>query len=359
MDDSEIAKAVAEYEAEYPTCVRFADALRVVVSELVSQAAVETDSVTGRAKEPTSVRGKFRRHESYFSLEDVTDKVGVRVVTRYSSDVDRVCDVLTAEFGVLEDVDHRAASVETFGYSSRHLVLILGPTRKGLPEWRQYGELRAEVQVRSILQHAWASISHGLDYKSDKEVPDEVRRKLFRVAALLETGDDLFDSFRNDVTSLRASYAVTVERNEWQSLPLNLDSLLAAGAQLRLTELAAAATEASWLPSHFSGSGMGVDDSFYTRLIAVADACGLKTAGDVALVVERLLSDRDWVAAYAERADKLGYRPFAVSTDVIALRLMSEQPSQSLRDLADRHDYPDALVDAAMNPSDPPLLDLK
>lgn len=197
------------------------------------------------------MRGKFRRHESYSSLEDVTDKVGVRVVTRYSSDVDHVCAVLTSEFDVLEDVDHRVASVETFGYSSRHLVLILGPTRKGLPEWRQYGDLRAEVQVRSILQHAWASISHGLDYKSDKEVPSEVRRKLFRVAALLETGDDLFDSFRNDVTSLRASYAVTVQRNEWPTLPLNLDALSAAGVPLKLAELSAAAAEAGWLPSDF------------------------------------------------------------------------------------------------------------
>lgn len=89
-------------------------------------------------------------------------------------------------------------------------------------------------------------------------------------------------------------------------------------------------------------------------MIAIAEACGLKTVGDVANVVERLLSDREWLSSYAARADGFGYRPYAVPTDVISLRLIADQPSKSLEDLADQLNYPDELVAAAMNPSDEP-----
>jgi hypothetical protein len=109
-----------------------------------------------------------------------------------------------------------------------------------------FARFHAEIQVRSILQHSWASISHGLDYKTDEAVPEEVRRQLFRVAALLETGDELFDDFRARVEALKSTYRADVSRDDWRELPLNLDSLIAAVERLPLAEVEKAAAAANW-----------------------------------------------------------------------------------------------------------------
>ena len=99
--------------------------------------------------------------------------------------------------------------------------------------------------MRTVLQHGWALISHRLDYKTESEVPKEVRRRLFRVAALLETSDELFADFGRAVDDIRATYArvvheireapvEVVEERRGAELPLDIESLRAAWDTLPL-----------------------------------------------------------------------------------------------------------------------------
>ena len=53
-----------------------------------------------------------------------------------------------------------------------------------------------EVQVRSILQHAWAALQHDLMYKGERAPTDQVRRRLIALAGLLELADQEFMSVR-------------------------------------------------------------------------------------------------------------------------------------------------------------------
>lgn len=55
-----------------------------------------------------------------------------------------------------------------------------------------YVGLKAEIQVRTTLQHAWASIEHKLRYKSDIKLPEEERRELSSIAASFESYDKAF-----------------------------------------------------------------------------------------------------------------------------------------------------------------------
>jgi len=56
-----------------------------------------------------------------------------------------------------------------------------------------------------VLQHAWASISHALQYKQEQDVPTVSRRKLFRLSALLELADEEFLSLRKEQTEVTLS----------------------------------------------------------------------------------------------------------------------------------------------------------
>jgi putative GTP pyrophosphokinase len=82
-------------------------------------------------------------------------------------------------------------SPDRFGYLSVHYVASLSPSRLALPEYKQYGSIKAEIQVRSILQHAWAEIERGLGYRN-QTMPGRVRRRFSMVAGLLEMADKEF-----------------------------------------------------------------------------------------------------------------------------------------------------------------------
>lgn len=349
MDNAQADAAVKAYESSRARYVTFADSLRVLVEQLVAGTGVAADSVTARAKETQSLADKLKRRPRYTSLDDLPDLVGVRVVTRYQADVDVVCELLGREFTVVEDVVHGAEEAEAFGYASRHLVVELVDPRAELPEWAAFRGIRAEIQVRSILQHAWASISHGLDYKTDSAVPQEVRRQLFRVAALLETGDELFDDFRRRVDALRVTYTEDVSKDEWRDLPLNLDSLRAAFDRLPLPQAAAAAVVAGWQDDpEWMDDTDGDLNVYLQRLIQVFSAAGYKTIGEVGRILEEATADAAWLARIAEEGDARDYVPYAIPTDVALLRVVTTHPDAAVVEAADDSTIATPLVSAAV-----------
>jgi GTP pyrophosphokinase len=333
VDEESINTLTETYAADRRTYAAFAGSLRVLLSQLVADAGIEVDSITARAKEVDSLVDKLRRKEEYVSLEDVTDKCGARIVTRYLADIDRVCDLVASEFDVREVVVHGPERTDAFGYASRHLLVALKEPRSLLREWHSFSELVAEVQVRSILQHAWASISHGLDYKTGGEIPPAARRRLFRVAALLETGDELFDSFRDEITRIRSEYRATVEGDEWRSLALDLESIQAAWPKLPLDALVRSAIDAGWRktktrdPLTANPPTDEADLRDTRRLLAAAAALGINTVGELADALTTRIDDTATLSRIAEETGEEGRRPVAVGPDVATVLLATSDAS--------------------------------
>jgi hypothetical protein len=151
----------------------------------------------------------------------------VRIITYYEDDAELVASIIHHEFEV--DTKHSVdksteLEVDEFGYRSLHFVVHLGESRRRLAEWRTLAAFSAEIQVRSVLQHAWAAISHKLDNKRTSQAPPELRRRLFRLSALLELADEGFSELRDAGQEVAAHYRREVDRGELE-LPLNLDSL--------------------------------------------------------------------------------------------------------------------------------------
>jgi putative GTP pyrophosphokinase len=124
--------------------------------------------------------------------------------------VDRIGTLIESEFGTDPErsIDKRKVlDPDRFGYLSLHYICGLHPNRLNLPENRRYAGLWCEIQIRSILQHAWAEIEHDLGYKSDNTVPAPIRRRFSRLAGLLEIADQEFKSIRDELES----YAARVE----------------------------------------------------------------------------------------------------------------------------------------------------
>lgn len=192
-----------EYEKISSRIQEFRLVLERLIQALLEVEGIQIHSVTSRIKSKNSVLRKLQRPGRVGGIDDLTDMLGVRIITYFQDDVDTVARLIEREFTIDRDnsVDKRALmDPDRFGYLSIHYVARLNLDRIALPEYRSYDNIRFEIQVRSILQHAWAEIEHDLGYKSESSVPREVRRRFSQLAGLLELADKEFLEIRKNLT---------------------------------------------------------------------------------------------------------------------------------------------------------------
>jgi ppGpp synthetase/RelA/SpoT-type nucleotidyltranferase len=202
----------------------------VLIRAILESGGVRTHSINSRPKDRPSFARKVAAEDGrYRRLRDVTDICGARVTTYFADDVDRVADVIAREFKIdwPNSVDKRAAMEPTqFGYLSLHYVVALKPSRARLAEYKDFAKLKAEVQIRSILQHGWAEIEHDLGYKTELGVPREIRRRFSRLAGLLEIADSEFVGIRDALRQYESQLPARIADTS-QDVPLDKASLLA------------------------------------------------------------------------------------------------------------------------------------
>jgi ppGpp synthetase/RelA/SpoT-type nucleotidyltranferase len=206
---------LAAYDAEFPRYEAFAHKVRGLVEEIIGEHRSRVLSVTGRVKLRTSFAKKVSGKE-YPSFSDVTDICGVRIITYFEGDVDVIASLVEEEFEIDRErsVDKRVLlDPDRFGYLSLHLVAKLSSTRIALAEYKRFDGLKVEIQIRTILQHAWAEIEHDLGYKTELVVPREVRRKFSRLAGLLEIADQGFAEIRSHLQSYEDAVSDRIEHS--------------------------------------------------------------------------------------------------------------------------------------------------
>ena len=213
------------------TCEAMTGRLRTLIVDLLAEANIEVIQIEARTKAVDSFTEKISRKRAKYEnpLREITDLVGIRIITYYLEDVAAVGEILKKEFQIdaTNSVDKAAGlDPDRFGYTSVHYVVALSPDRRKLGEWRPYASYRAEIQVRTALQHAWSAVNHKLNYKSPTEVPKELRRRLFRLSALFELADEQFSELRDARARIASEYAEDV-RGGQLNIPLDEASITA------------------------------------------------------------------------------------------------------------------------------------
>ena len=200
-----------EYDRALPALQRRGEALRAELTAwLANEKGLKIHSVTVRLKSPASLVQKLARPDrSYRSLWDLTDLVGLRVITYFEDSVDRVGQLVEARLPVVfeHSVDKRTRRDHgAFGYRSLHYVCRLGDDAGGVSPLAC-----CEVQVRTVLEHAWAEIEHDLGYKAHDALPSAGQRRLSRLAGLLELADQEFVAIRRELESYATSLPQRIE----------------------------------------------------------------------------------------------------------------------------------------------------
>jgi ppGpp synthetase/RelA/SpoT-type nucleotidyltranferase len=163
-----------------------------------------------------AIKFRIKSFEAYFdklckqTSEDtnrrgamINDFFGLRIVCPFLEDIETVSSLITAHFEVLE-TERKASqhSFREFGYDSVHLAIRLDtqPAGRLMPGVRKV----CEIQLRTILQDAWAEVEHELVYKSDIALPNQsIRRKLASLNATLTLSDLIFQEIRDYQKEIR------------------------------------------------------------------------------------------------------------------------------------------------------------
>lgn len=203
MPDTSIRHLGTVYHEWVRTHPNAAEDFVDAIDDLLSDAGVTFDRVSARVKTWASLKAKAKKLDGDGNpaypdpLRDINDVMGVRVTVFHSTEIPVALGVLRESFIVLKSVDKAAETriAGGFGYGSHHLVLQVPTGGAGIDEeLSAYAGLRFEVQVRTVLQHAWAEFEHDIRYKGGAAPLDpQVDRSFTLAAGLIELADQQFD----------------------------------------------------------------------------------------------------------------------------------------------------------------------
>lgn len=184
-----------EYDGRKPKYERLKEETMFILEQELQAQHIPYQQVVGRIKPFDSLIDKARRQESDEPFKTVSDVCGVRVICLFISDLLKIEQIVEAKFAVHEKDDKILTKAEeAFGYLSVHYIGSLPPSFRG-PRYDDLKELRFEIQLRTIAMHAWATISHYLDYKSPSAVPSALRKDFNALSALFYMADTHFELF--------------------------------------------------------------------------------------------------------------------------------------------------------------------
>jgi len=283
-------EATDKYKAVYPTYVQFTQRLDDLLKGLLEAENIKYDKIEARAKTIDSFEEKISRPGKTYSdpLSEITDLSGLRVILYYSEDVEKVIKLLKREFKINEtlSVDKKSElKPDQLGYISTHLIVSLNADRKKLIEWKAFEKITAEIQIRTVLQHAWASISHALQYKNENEVPIPFRRKLLRLSGIMELADEQFSELREEKIKLGKALVKKLDKKEYDILIDKLsvkEYLLSSDNADKIIDIAI---------KH--GFGLSGDSFENSQLVNISAEIGVKSISEIDIGLSAALKDAD------------------------------------------------------------------
>jgi ppGpp synthetase/RelA/SpoT-type nucleotidyltranferase len=232
MENEEIEawleEQVKQFKTVLPRYEKLCSTLEAILREAIKKYAPKA-FIQARTKSiPSFAEKALRKREKYTDpLRRMTDLCGLRIIVPNLPEIEPVCNFIEKHFEIDWDntvyVQQRLEPTE-FGYCSTHYIvqmkkgafptkeISITPPSEVFPD--EECPMKAEIQVRTLLMHAWADFEHDYTYKGIFKVPESWLRELARLAALLEDVDNQFAFIRERVKQYASSYGAYMTKEE-------------------------------------------------------------------------------------------------------------------------------------------------
>ena len=299
--DSHVEALLQQYRELLPALEQLAKDAYDLLRRALREQNIYVTAFEYRVKTEKSLVGKLeQKGAKYKSIEDVTDLVGLRVITFYTDEVDKVAAIAKRVFDIdwQESVDKRKLhQLDSFGYNSLHSICRL-----------HKDGLRFELQMRTALQHVWSTIEHDTGYKGEVKIPREYKRQFSRLAGMLELVDDEFSRLRTVLTDYRRQIQGMVKSGRLDDVTLSADSFrsfLELNPFDRLNRRIAAVNQAEIYPVSMM------------PYLPVLESFGLETLGDL----QRFIDD-NYDDAYQTALSQLAITDLDILSSSAALQYL-------------------------------------
>jgi len=188
---------ISEYQKNFPIYQQFIKEIQSLLAGMLADHQIGYSQIESRIKSLPAFLDKAYRlisgnEQFYFRFNDL---IGIRVITFYSTDVDRIAALIENKFKIHAknfEYESHNRSPDQFGYASKHYKVSLADEEIKTGKLTQFKDIIFEVQIRTIVQHAWATIDHKIRYKSAAKLPNDIQREIFQLNALFELADNQF-----------------------------------------------------------------------------------------------------------------------------------------------------------------------
>jgi putative GTP pyrophosphokinase len=229
LSKSKEIEACQWFKKRRPVYKALAKKVETIVRENLRINNIDFHSVGSRTKTTSSYLKKAKREKYIDPKSEIMDMTGVRVITYTDSEARKAAEVVKKCFKIFPEysVDKsEELGTDKLGYRGIHYIADLGEERLQLPENSIFVGYVFEIQVRSILQHAWAEFEHDRNYKFSGVLPRQIKRRLNIAAGNLESIDMEFDRLSKEIDEYKKEVEDRTLKGDL-TIPIDTTSLIA------------------------------------------------------------------------------------------------------------------------------------
>lgn len=207
MDAAQIAK---NWKHDEPILRNLGEKVVSFLQDALYQKEMHPE-VSFRTKEIQSIIKKIKRksQQKQYTYNDLRDKLGVRIICPFLSDLEVVDEIIKSSF-IIRKVEKKRENIDfnRLDYQSNHYDVSINS------EYIDFNNdaFVFEIQVRTLNQHAWANSAHILYYKQDIELPDEMKHRIYRLLSLYELADEEFSKVNEYLKTHKEDLVYTLLR---------------------------------------------------------------------------------------------------------------------------------------------------
>lgn len=214
MDPNDVGNNIEWYSRHRDIYLALSEKMADMLEEVLKHHGINYVRIEKHCKSLESYRAKLEREVGYDPRE-MQDLAGVRIIAFVRSDIDRIRKVLQDDLDIVRSQDRTSdPGADRAGYHSELMVAQLPKERTRLIEYRKFDGLQFEVQVRTLLEHAWAEIQHDRNYKYAGVLPEFTQRRFALLSAVLEMADNEFDAMSRELDEYSAKVLENAKKGE-------------------------------------------------------------------------------------------------------------------------------------------------
>jgi len=229
MLESEFKRILEWYQENQEIYKRFTKEIVEIIKNELKDNDIFYNTISSRTKEFDSFKEKCKKEKYRDPINEIFDLSGIRITAYTNSDVRSISKIIENTFEVdeINSVNKMdSIGVDQFGYLSVHYVASLPDEYIEMNRCEEFKGHKFEIQIRTLLQHAWSEIEHDRNYKLKNALPKELERRFYMIAGVLEMVDREFDALTSDISEFVDNASTSIKSGQFD-MELNAISLKA------------------------------------------------------------------------------------------------------------------------------------